>query len=188
LIFLFPERCTLNKLINFVINITQFFQKPVNMLLDTISSGFVSRSQAIFLGCQDLDYLSAARHQSRQALFIFRPKRPWSWTHSLSVVSQKTSVDFVCLGQLTHRTGKVTSSFGVNHTDRDVGGHQFRHNQPFVATRGFDHHQAGAILFQSLQQFLNPFRSIGNLPGLLRLPGSNIQGSLGDINADIDFC
>ena len=139
---------------------------------------------AVFLHRLQLDQLPAAGDQILDFLLIFRGRREEPRPNLFPKLSQDGGIQAVGLGQATRGSGEVTHLSRVGHRHGETSGLEFGRESSLIATGRFEDNKTNSERSELLDELVNASRIIGEFEAQVMMPRRDVEGILGDVDAD----
>lgn len=168
-----------------LLNPFQFFVEGVDHLLDAPADIFRRDCfLAVCLGSAQVDELPPSGNELAQFGLFFMDFRDRPRLDLLSKPRDHRRIDAVGLCQNAQGFGEVTHLTRINDGHAMTGGGQFGHELPLVTTRRFDNHEADAGIRQLTDELPLSLGFVGNIKRVAGRQAVNVQGILGDVDAN----
>lgn len=174
--------------------------EPENFLVDVIglldeefddglqaaaSEGGGGEFEAVGLHDAEFDELSPPLHQLLQFVELFGSEDMQPGPNELRDEGEGLGINAVGLGEPAESLGEVSRLLGVDGGDGEFRVTQEDDQLPFVTAGGFEDDAFDRFSSQSLDELLPSERRVLDGESLLGRKDADIQGALGDINADM---
>lgn len=162
--------------------------QQVDDLLDAFADCFKGdRFQAVFFGGSQFDELTSTDDELIEFGLFFRCFFEGSRPDVLAEAGDDGSVEAIRLGKDAESSGEVTDLTRVDDGDVMADAYEFGDQSPLIPAGGFDHEQTCTLLRQLPEQLPQTFFVIGERELFLLGKKADVEGKLGNVDADKVF-